>query len=224
MDSLAKEDNMRDLEECLQRLPEDLNRTYDDALERIKNQDSRKRVRANQVLTLVSCARRPLLLEEMQQALSIRKGDFSLDPRALPKAESMISTCCGLVVIEDESKIVRLVHYTTEDYFRRKLRHFHGPEAHQYFAGTLITYLSFSTFASFSQDKMIEGLGNKTSKYNTMSRFDRYDIEVAVDCYMRDLLKNNTLLQYAAENWDRKLFFPAFIIDKFCDTSPQNRL
>lgn len=75
MDSLAKEDNIRDLKESLQRLPEDLDKTYDDALERIKSQDSRKLARADQVLTLISCAKRPLKLEEMLEALSIRRGD-----------------------------------------------------------------------------------------------------------------------------------------------------
>ena len=201
MDSLAKEDNIRDLEECLQRLPENLDKTYDDALERINHQDSRKRIRANQVLMLVSCARRPLFLEEVRQALSIRKGDTFLDPRALPKTETMISTCCGLVVVEDGSKVVRLVHYTTEEYFKRKLQHYHGPEAHQYFAGTLITYLSFITFASFSQDEMVEGIPQRRAKYSTMSRWPSSEVDEAVTVFMENLLEKNTLLRYAAANW-----------------------
>ena len=64
MDSVAKEDNTRELEESLQRLPRELDRTYDDALQRIKEQDSRKRARADQVLTLTSCENWPLILAE----------------------------------------------------------------------------------------------------------------------------------------------------------------
>lgn len=203
MDSLAKEDNIRELEESLQRLPEDLDRTYDDALERIKHQDSRKRARADQVLMLISCTKRPLILAEMRQALSIRKSDTFLDSRALPKTESLISTCCGLVVVEDKSQIVRLVHYTTEEYFRRKLHHYRSPEAHGYFAGILITYLSFNAFATFSQDMMIEDLMKKAARYGRFlaPNWDNFDEEEAVKPYMKTLLGDNILIQYAAHNW-----------------------
>ena len=204
MDSLASEDNIRELEESLQRLPGDLDRTYDDALERIKGQDSRKRARADQVLMLISCATRPLVLSEMRQALSIRRGDTYLDPKALPKPQVLISTCCGLVVVEDRSQIVRFVHYTTEEYFRRKLHQYRSPEAHQYFAGVLITYLSLSAFGSFSRDSMIEGLSKKAAQNSRVPppKWDvGYDEEDAVRNYMTTFLENNILMRYAAENW-----------------------
>lgn len=203
MDALAKEDNIRELEESLQRLPDDLDKTYDDALERIKHQDSRKRARADQVLMLISCTKRPLILAEIRQALSIREGDTFLDPRALPKTESLISTCCGLVVVEGKSQIVRLVHYTTEEYFRRKLHHYRGPEAHGYFVGILITYLSFNVFATFSQDKMIENLIKKAPRYGRFlaPNWYQHEEEDAVIIYMRTFLEDNILIQYAAQNW-----------------------
>ena len=213
MDSLAKEDNIRELEESLQRLPEDLDQTYDDALERIKHQDSQKRARADQVFTLISCAKRPLSLAEVRQALSIRSGDTFLDPRALPKAESLISACCGLVVIEGSGQTVRLVHYTTEEYFRRKWQRYRSPEAHRHVAGVLITYLSSTTFSTFSPDKMIEDLINRVATDGSVSspRLIPYEElkEKAVNSYMNTLhsymntlLESNTLMQYAAQNWD----------------------
>ena len=203
MDSLAKEDNIRDLEESLHRLPGDLDKTYDDALDRIKSQDLRKRARADQVLKLIICAQRPLSLAEMREALSIRNCDTSLDPRALPKMEALISSCCGLVVVEDESWIVRLVHYTTEEYFRRKLPHYRSPEAHRYFAGILVTYLSFSTFATFSQNKMDQYLRQQTAEggrlYRYTGRFwgNGYEVE----SYLKDLFESTALLNYAAKYW-----------------------
>lgn len=203
MDSLAKEDNIRELEESLQRLPDDLDKTYDDALERIQHQDSRMRARADQVLMLISCTKRPLILAEMRQALSIREGDTFLDPRALPKTDSLISTCCGLVVVEDKSQIVRLVHYTTEEYFKRRLHQFRGPEAHRYFAGILITYLSFDMFTAFSRDKMIEDLIDEAPRYGRflVPKWFKYEEESEVKYYMMILLRDNVLLEYAANNW-----------------------
>ena len=52
MDSVAEEDNIRGFEESL--------------LERIKRHDSRKRARADQVLALISCEKRLLILAETQ--------------------------------------------------------------------------------------------------------------------------------------------------------------
>lgn len=201
MDSLAREDNIRELKESLQRLPKDLDKTYDDALERIKQQDSRKRARADQVLMLISCAKRPLKLEEIRQALSIRRGDTFLDPEALPKTDSLISTCCGLVVVEDGSQIVKLVHYTTEEYFKRKLQCYRSPEAHGYFASILITYLSFKTFATFSLDKAIEEVMTQVEARTPNTPINWSEEQHAINTYVESVTESNVLVRYAAENW-----------------------
>lgn len=203
MDSLAKEDNIRELEESLQHLPEDLDKTYDDALERVKAQDSRKRARADQVLMLISCATRPLILAEMQQLLSIREGDTFLDSKALPKIEKLISACCGLVVVEEGSQIVKFVHYTAEEYFRRKMHHYRGPEAHQYFAGVLVTYLSFTTFANFSLDNISKNavyMSPEDSSISAPESVWNYKGHPMYK-YMESFIKKRILLRYAAENW-----------------------
>jgi len=147
MESLSREDNVRDILESLHKLPEDLDTIYDEALQRIKRQDRQKVVRADQVLTLINCAYRPLRIQEIQHALSIRPSDTFTDLEALPRVESLLSACCGLVVVEDESQVVRLVHYTTEVYFNRK-NQYRSSAAHLNIAGTLITYLNFTTFAT----------------------------------------------------------------------------
>lgn len=197
MDSLAKEDNLRDLKEALHRLPEDLYKTYDEALERINRQDSRRRARANEVLMLINCAKRPLKLNEMRQALSVRRTDKVFNPEALPKAEALISTCCGLVVVEEESQIVRLVHYTTEEYFERKQHDFRSPEAHQYFCGQLITYLGFPNIAGLvvedeiarmeMEDEKLAKTGKGPSKNHLKKLFSEK--------------KEPDLVIYGVENW-----------------------
>ena len=42
-----------------------------------------------------------------------------LDEENLPEIEDMVSVCAGLVTIDEESNIIRLVHYTTQEYFER---------------------------------------------------------------------------------------------------------
>ncbi|ERF68520.1 hypothetical protein EPUS_05659 [Endocarpon pusillum Z07020] len=208
MESLSKEDNIRDIRESLRKLPEDLDDLYDEALQRIKCQDRRKAARADQVLTLINCAFRPLTMEEVRQALSIRPDDTVLDVEAMPRVDSLLSACCGLVVVEDESQIVRLVHYTAEEYFAR-IHQYRGPEAHWNIAGTLITYLSFTTFATYSpsndskNDKSIHSNDDVNPKREEIVEqtialpFKKADSRDVI----RQLIKGNILLRYTMENW-----------------------
>ena len=141
IDALAQEDNIRDLRECLRRLPGAIDATYERTLQRISSQSSRKVSRAEQVLTLINCAMRPLSVKELLWAVTIRPGDTELCKAALPKVDAVLSACCGLVVEDRESGIIRLVHYTAEDYFKRN-NTYRNPQSHRKFAGILVTYLN----------------------------------------------------------------------------------
>ena len=74
-------------------------------------------------------------------------GDSELDLDNVLDAEYMVSVCAGLVTIDNESDIIRLVHYTTQEYFER-IRESWNPRAQQEIASSCLTYLSFKTFAS----------------------------------------------------------------------------
>jgi hypothetical protein len=47
----------------------------------------------------------------------VRKSE--LDEENLPEIEDMVSVCAGLVTVYEESNIVRLIYYTTQEYFER---------------------------------------------------------------------------------------------------------
>ena len=63
--------------------------------------------------------------------------------------EDVISVCAGLVTVDKESSIIRLVHYTTQEYFER-VRFEWNPGAQKEIAVACLTYLSFDTFRSGS--------------------------------------------------------------------------
>ena len=44
-------------------------------------------------------------------------NDVELRDDNLQDIEVMLSVCARLVTIDDESQIIRLVHYTTQEYF-----------------------------------------------------------------------------------------------------------
>ena len=46
-------------------------------------------------------------------------GESALDEEILPGIEDIVSVCAGLVTVGQESNIIRLFHYTTQEYFER---------------------------------------------------------------------------------------------------------
>ncbi|KAJ6088550.1 hypothetical protein N7486_009811 [Penicillium sp. IBT 16267x] len=85
----------------------------------------------------------------------------------------MASVCLGLVTIDDESKIIRLVHYTTQDYLERNCETW-WPDAHTDITISSITYLSFKAFERGPSHTIDE---------------------------LKDKLQANNFYCYAAQNW-----------------------
>jgi hypothetical protein len=63
--------------------------------------------------------------------------------------DDIVSVCAGLVVVDQESAIIRLVHYTTQEYFERVSSRL-NPDGQLEIAETCLIYLSFSVFESGS--------------------------------------------------------------------------
>ncbi|KAF1362415.1 hypothetical protein EJ07DRAFT_106802, partial [Lizonia empirigonia] len=93
-----------------------LNDAYDQAIIRIDGQFQNDRTLAKNVLSWISYAQRPLTTRELCHALAVEEGDEELDLDNIPDVEDILSVCAGLVTVDEESQIVRLVHYTTQDY------------------------------------------------------------------------------------------------------------
>ncbi len=79
-------------------------------MERIEGQMSGHKVLATRVLSWITCAKRPLEKVELQHALAIKVEKSELDQGDLPHIEDMVSVCAGLVTVDEESGIIRLVH------------------------------------------------------------------------------------------------------------------
>lgn len=126
-------------------------KTYDTAykntMERIEGQHQNQASRAKQVLSWITCAKRPLTTSELQHALGVETAETELDEENLPQIEYMVSVCAGLVTVDEESNIIRLVHYTTQDYFERNQGRWF-PDAQLDITATCTAYLSFQAFAN----------------------------------------------------------------------------
>ena len=146
---------------------------YKDAMERINGQIGDQKDLARQVLSWITCAKRPLAATELQHALGVEVGESKLDELNLSEIEDIVSVCAGLVTIDEESGIIRLVHYTTQEYFERTQSQWF-PHAQTNITTTCVSYLSFDEFES--------GICQNDEEFEQR-------------------LQSNTLYDYAAHNW-----------------------
>ncbi|EAQ88564.1 hypothetical protein CHGG_05183 [Chaetomium globosum CBS 148.51] len=176
IDMLLSQLTKGDLKRALQSLGkgmEGLEKTYDQAMERIERQGRDHADRAKQILTWIVHSKRPLSVLELQHALAVQANTAALDTDFIPTAEVMLSLCAGLVTIDEESSVIRLAHYTTQEYFQQSQKQWVlGAVAD--IATRCVTYLSFDTFQNGSCP--------------THAEFEQR-------------LRSNPLYKYAAQNW-----------------------
>ena len=173
MDSLVSKGSRKAVRESLKTLPKDLDGTYEEAMRRIEDQNEDERLLARQVLMWISSAVRPLKLDELQEALAVEADAHQLDEDNLTEGELLTSVCAGLVTVDKSSNVIRLVHYSAQEYFKR-VASIKFATAHIDIAKTCLTYLLFDDFAS----------GPTTDE----------------DAAVRKIHKHH-FLSYAAKNW-----------------------
>jgi hypothetical protein len=109
MDSLKSKSKRKEVRETLKRLPRELEGTYKEAMERIETQCEDDRNLAKRVLSWIVYAFRPLSLQELRYALATMPGMRQVEDDDLDDLDVLISVCAGLVTVDEESGIVRLV-------------------------------------------------------------------------------------------------------------------
>jgi hypothetical protein len=109
---------------------------------RIDSQLPEDRTLAKNALSWISYARRPLTVTELCHALAVEIEDDELNVDNIPDIDDIVSVCAGLVTVDEKSQIIRLVHYTTQEY-TETARESWIPQAQYIIAATCITYLCF---------------------------------------------------------------------------------
>jgi ankyrin repeat protein len=110
---------------------------------------------------------------ELQHALAVEPSDIELNEDNLTEVKDIVSVCAGLVTVDEESGVIRLVHYTTQEFFERTQNDWF-PTAEIDITRICVTYLSFRIF--------------KSGFCKTDNEFE-------------ERLHSNHLYQYAAQNW-----------------------
>ncbi|KAJ6541683.1 hypothetical protein B0H19DRAFT_1268649 [Mycena capillaripes] len=141
IDSLATKPTVKAVREALNKLPKDLRETYESAMKRIKGQPEEDVKIAHSVLTWVVHAKRPLTISELRVALAIEPGAEQFDGDNVLDIEVILSVCAGLVVVDEQLSVVRLVHYTAQEYFD-SIRKLEFPDAQTEITRNLLTFLA----------------------------------------------------------------------------------
>ncbi|KAK1853538.1 ankyrin repeat protein [Colletotrichum chrysophilum] len=119
-----------------------LDQVYDQAMERIRNQPANFRNLGIKTLMWIVFAERPLAKTELQYALAIEERDVEFNDEKVSTIDRILSTCAGLITIDEHSDTVRLAHFTTQEYLIAKQNEYF-PSAQSEVTSVCATYLRF---------------------------------------------------------------------------------
>lgn len=129
---------------ALQRLPSEAGSIYLQALEQIDSQSHSQAQLARKILCWLVLAKSSLTIPELLEALAIEADSTALDPLNRRSAAMLVKVCRGLVVVDNNSMIIRLAHLTVHEFLGNNL-----PELSQMrkeIAVACVTYISFDAF------------------------------------------------------------------------------
>jgi hypothetical protein len=143
--TVLKEPTGGEMEDALVSLSRNLPEAFEETIARIQRlPESRRRLGIN-TLMWICHAKRTLTVFELSEALSVRHGQTSLSQKHCPSPSMIIECCQGLVILDSESKSIRLAHYAIQEYLvGQSEKLFFKAESN--IATTCLVYLLFDAF------------------------------------------------------------------------------
>ncbi|KAF2465937.1 purine and uridine phosphorylase [Lindgomyces ingoldianus] len=151
-------------------------------------QDIRKQT-SGLILSWITCAKRQITTTELRRSLAVEFGKPKLDKDNLPEIQDMVSVYARLVTVDEESNIIWLVHYTTQEYLEKTWSSWF-PDAQKDIIKAYVTYLSYNVFQTgFCQsDKEFEARLQTNILYDYAARYWGHHAHIAL--ITEDLILN----------------------------------
>ena len=150
LESLADKTTIKAVKQALKALPRGegaLHHAYGETLTRIESQLPGFALLAKNTLMWLVYAKRELTIQELRCALAIEENSSELDADNLEDADEIITACKGLVILDHKTEIVRLVHFTTQQFLKTALPGW-APHAQERITRACLQYLSFRPIRS----------------------------------------------------------------------------
>ncbi|KAI7227089.1 hypothetical protein KC330_g8551, partial [Hortaea werneckii] len=148
MDSLGKCLKKKQIREALATLPRGSDpsvyaKVYSDAMVRIRSQEREHSALAEEALSWIVRARRPLRSQEFRHGLAVELDSEMCDcgEEDLHDIDLIIALCAGLIAVHEQSGTIRLVHYTAQKFFEDSWQRW-SPSAESTIAMKCLKYLS----------------------------------------------------------------------------------
>lgn len=106
MDSLLSQRSAWEVRNTLEKLPTEVNATYDEAMKWIQRQSVIDRKLAEHILLWITHSHHPLSYEQLQHVLAITPQMIDMIAEALVDQSSLTDICTGLVIVDDQSHII----------------------------------------------------------------------------------------------------------------------
>jgi ankyrin repeat domain-containing protein 50 len=95
--------------ETLEGFPSNLETIYKQTWDRILSQGARHANLAKLIFLWIIYAKRDLTIDELRHAVATSPTTHAFEAKRMVTEASLIAACCGLVVVEEESRLARLV-------------------------------------------------------------------------------------------------------------------
>lgn len=185
LDDVLGRGNPKEMIKALNSLSSDLPKAYKRIIDRM---DPGQKEFAFQILSWILHARRHLRMEELCEALAVEDGQKKIVDVAISPPNYIIETCAGLVIYDEDTKIVRFNHQTVKEFLEvQNSVRLLEPIA---LAKTCLTYLGFNEFDVPCYDE--RSLQDRLERY----KFSRYAAQYWAE-HVRGAAERENVIQNA---------------------------
>ena len=145
LDAICEEASDKGIEKALERVPDNMDATYERILNTINEKPRPKRELARKTLMWIAYARRPLSIDELAYAISIEIDTKNLEDleSSTPPEEFILDACANLISVDTTywgARYIRFVHFSVQEFLtsHRSTTFCMGYEAHREIAQACI--------------------------------------------------------------------------------------
>lgn len=155
IDSIRSQKTDETILAALENLPKHLPNTFNRMLRKLQNSDAADPQFCRKIFDVVAAAQRPLILDELHEAVSVKPGEISWDASKLVNdmLRSLSDSCSSLVVVDEEHLTVHFAHHSVKQHLLSEPTdpdmekyHINVQESDLHLGDIIVTYLNYKVF------------------------------------------------------------------------------